>query len=485
MQKSFIAAVLVAATFAAGVAVSAFDAPDAQASRGTPSGTTPPVTSSASTLAGATGLLPDDAVKAARERLDRAARDMQPNGKLTPAALALVDQERADVLRWMDEFIAAHDLVATSPDVGGRDRIRGVRDGIAAMPPEQLHMLRLGMGDDPGFWQMPALVQSIVAPGSVPVPPFYVDEVASWREVPEGVTYSSRPSQYRIAAGMIGGPSQPSLPGDPGGMMPDVVRTPNATQSVPYPDRTPFPTREAITKTPDRGGCAGAFKLDNVCEGCPDSVPLGVVFAAKVAAIIARGLNDASGTSEQNVCAPPGVGFTVPKFYKYIFIGIAWGADQLVLALESANKVAASCRDGFVQGLTDEYLDETISSRVSQASFDAHANLEMQLAIERNLLRGADENIALFQLPAHLCGGLMPQADVEQHFRFCGKLELVRQVVLDAINANNSAGGTVDVNNARLELTAGDMHYMNSQWKSAYARYRNAYIRVVQQSSTP
>lgn len=491
MQKPVIGTLLLISAFGAGIASTAFAAPSAQAERsGRPGGALPvaqdqPVAAAPAAGGSGASAAQADAVGAARARIEAAAAAMNATDKLSAQALAGIEQERAEVLAWIDGLIDVQDIVGSSPDAGGGDRMRELRARVVDMAPQDLHVLRAGMGNDPAFWQVPDLILSVLTPGSVPVPPFFVDQVASWHDVPEGVIYSRRPNQYRIPAGLVGGPQLPSLPGGPGAMAPDAVSTPNATQAVPFPDRTPFPTREAIEKTPDRGGCVGAFGPDDICADCPDSVPLGVVFAAKVAAIVAGGLNDASGTSKMDICAPPGVGFTVPKVWKYAFIGINWATEQLVLALEAANKVAEDCREGFIQGVVDEFVDETVSSRVSQASFDEHADTEMRLAIERNLLRGADENISLFQLPASRCGGTMPQADVEQRFRFCGKLELVREVVADAIDRNNSVAGTVDMNNARLELAAGDMHYMNSQWKSAYARYRNAYIRIVQQSSTP
>ncbi|MCC7020719.1 MAG: hypothetical protein IT332_13235 [Ardenticatenales bacterium] len=480
MQRTVIGAGLLATAFVGGMALSAAHAPDARAARGAPSTAT--VGQAAPAPEQAEALARVGAAAAARRRLGDADADFHADGTLTAEALALVDGERAEILEWIDDFIEAQELVAPQPDTGSVERLRDLRARIAALPDEHLHRLRIGMGDDPGFWQLFDMLKSILVPGSQPVPPHYVDMIASSYNVPRGVTYSQRPQRYVITPGLIGGPE---LPGLPGGLQPDAVVTPDATQTVPYPLRTPFPTREALPEVESRPGCVGAFSVDNICAECPDAVPLEAVFAAKLAAIIAGGLNDASGTSSQDICAPPGVGFTVPQFVKYIFIGIAAAAEEVVNALEAANKVAEDCREAYAQAVANTQLDETISSRVSQASFDLHADTEMRLAIEHNLLRGADENIGLFILPFHRCGSLMPQSDVEQRFRFCGKLELVRDVVAEAIDRNNAAGGTVDVNNARLELAAGDMHYMNSQWRSAYARYRAAYIRVVQQSSTP
>ncbi|MBK6769167.1 MAG: hypothetical protein IPG72_09215 [Ardenticatenales bacterium] len=486
MQRTVIGAGLLATAFAAGVTLSAASAPNARAARGGPSTQSAlPVEQAAPAAPPAEDLARSGAAANARRRFEDAADDFNADGTLTAEALAQVAGERAEILEWMDDFIEAQELVAPQPDTGSVDRLRDLRARIAVMPDEHLHRLRIGMGDDPGFWQLFDMLKSILLPGSQPVPPHYVDAIAASYDVPEGVTYSRRPQRYAIAPGLIGGPPVQRLPVAPGGFQPDAVVTPDATQTVPYPLRTPFPTREALPPVESRPGCTGAYTDNNICEECPDAVPLGAVFAAKLAAIIAGGLNDASGTSSQDICAPPGVGFTVPNFVKYIFIGIAAAAEEVVNGLEAANKVAEDCREAYAQAVANTQLDETISSRVSQASFDLHADTEMRLAIEHNLLRGADENIGLFILPFHRCGSLMPQADVEQRFRFCGKLELVREVVADAIDRNNAAGGTVDVNNARLELVAGDMHYMNSQWRSAYARYRAAYIRVVQQSSTP
>ena len=68
-------------------------------------------------------------------------------------------------------------------------------------------------------------------------------------------------------------------------------------------------------------------------------------------------------------------------------------------------------------------------------------------------------------------------------FRFCGHLELVREIVNETIDRNTAAGVLTDFQAAKDELDAGDMHYMNSQWKSAYERYSNAYRLAVRQAA--
>jgi hypothetical protein len=83
----------------------------------------------------------------------------------------------------------------------------------------------------------------------------------------------------------------------------------------------------------------------------------------------------------------------------------------------------------------------------------------LQVEIEKSLL--LHDRISHFYLPA----------------AFGGRLELVREIVVEAIVQNQAAG--IDVGNAPQSVAQGDVHYAAGEWKSAYDEYQQAYRTVV------
>jgi hypothetical protein len=83
----------------------------------------------------------------------------------------------------------------------------------------------------------------------------------------------------------------------------------------------------------------------------------------------------------------------------------------------------------------------------------------LQIEIEKSLL--LHDRISHFYLPA----------------AFGGRLELVREIVVEAIVQNQAAG--IDVGVAPASVAQGDVHYAAGEWKSAYDEYQQAYRTVV------
>jgi hypothetical protein len=83
----------------------------------------------------------------------------------------------------------------------------------------------------------------------------------------------------------------------------------------------------------------------------------------------------------------------------------------------------------------------------------------LQIEIEKSLL--LHDRISHFYLPA----------------AFGGRLELVREIVVEAIVQNQAAG--IDVGNAPTSVAQGDVHYAAGEWKAAYDEYQQAYRIVV------
>jgi hypothetical protein len=378
-----------------------------------------------------------------------------------PGSLAAEDA-RQELIDWIDGMLRVYPYLADYGPSSMEESLLRLRSQAATMTPEQIAAAKAEIGSHPGFWEFPEFLRSLFETG-VQVPPYYAAQMDAW-------------STYRG----IGVP-----PASASGLL--AVPTPNPTP-VPYPTFDPFPPRTLPDRQPSRAGCPGAFTEDT-CDECPDGVPLEAVFAAKVVALIAGGLNDASGTASQDVCAPPGVGFTVPNFVKYIFLAIKVAADATQRSLDFSRKLEEECEGNFHNALIDTYLDETVSSRLSQASLDDHSRLMLHIEIENNLLNQADDRISLFQLPESVCGDALPDDDPTiksgmEGYRFCGQLELVRDIVDDTIAENAAAGMTPEITQARNELAAGDNHYGLRQWKSAYERYSKAYRYAVMQPAT-
>ncbi len=374
------------------------------------------------------------------------------SSSLDEDALSDVEADRAEILAWIDQLLQLQPHLEDFAEPGASQRLRVLRQDVETMTPERLALTKAQLGDHPGLWQLPAMLLSLFEPDQ-PMPPFYAEQARAWASM-RGVE-----AQYGL---------QP--------LALDVVATPDPT-AAPYPTMDPFPPRDPAPERPaDRPGCPGVFN-EGTCDECGPQIPLEAVFAAKVAALVVNGVKDTIGTAAQDTCAPPGVGFTVPDVAYYVVVGLSAAAEAALASLEFINDLNEDCEHGYHKAITDLYLDETVSSRVSQASYDEHALLQMRLKIERNLLRQADDRISLFQLPQAQCGSEF------DGYRFCGKLETVREIVADTIQDNQNAMSVTDLNNATAELEAGDMHYMSSQWKAAYERYSTAYRFAVKQRS--
>jgi hypothetical protein len=170
--------------------------------------------------------------------------------------------------------------------------------------------------------------------------------------------------------------------------------------------------------------------------------------------------------------------------------------------------------------------DNEIVERAEKVDYDNREawKLELQLSIEENLLLpaprddGSDENrISLFQLTDTVCFNpdhllptpvfALPTPDVKtpqptavappvlpalptartpfivpDRREQCG-IDLVRRIVLEAIDLNERAGN--DVHNAEEYFAAGEVHYNARRFKEAYARYREAYQAAVQPDNEP
>lgn len=385
----------------------------------------------------------------------------------SPATLGILQagSARQELADWVDTMLDVYPYVAAYGPNGMQETLERLSGEIPTMTDEEIAAIKTDLGSHPGFWEFPQFVLSLFDSGEA-MPLFYRTQFQAWR----------RAEEARIAARSL----VADLPAE--GLL--AVPTAQPTPS-PYPTSDPFPPRTLPDQPPNRDVCPGVFSGDT-CDECPNAVPLEVVFAAKIVAIVANAVNDSAGTSDQDICVPPGVGFTVPDVIKYIFIGIKAAAEAIVDSLQFANDLNADCEDGFRAALIDLYLDETVSSRVSQASLDAHADLMLRLEIESNLLALADDRVSLFQLPESVCGERVPDdvpAEVtgQEGYLFCGKLELVREIVDDTIARNAAAGMTPELVQAQGELAAGDEHYEDQEYKSAYERYSAAYRYAVMQ----
>lgn len=239
---------------------------------------------------------------------------------------------------------------------------------------------------------------------------------------------------------------------------------------LPVPGLLPFQTREPSvpsTGPGDYGNCNG-YGGSGTCSNCPPQPAGGIstVFALQTAAFVA-----------QSVCSYFDGDITlfgqeIPNFAKIICI-VAYGALQITAdAVKFANDLNGECEDDYHRGLTDAYLDATVSSRATQKSHDFHRLYTLRIAIENAMLEEADERLGLFQLPASEDGYLDAQDDVS-----------VRYVVSDTIKTMQLAG--YDVRNALDEYAAAELHLDREEYKDAFARYRLAYRAAVRVGREP
>ncbi len=97
-----------------------------------------------------------------------------------------------------------------------------------------------------------------------------------------------------------------------------------------------------------------------------------------------------------------------------------------------------------------------------QATQAANQALNMQLAIESELLQAGSGGLGSFELPA----------------AYGGYLELTRQIVVNTIQKFQAAGQSVG--SAQTSLSLGDAALASNDYKSAFTYYKNAYRLAVQ-----
>jgi len=115
-------------------------------------------------------------------------------------------------------------------------------------------------------------------------------------------------------------------------------------------------------------------------------------------------------------------------------------AQQAIVAEIDANEVKIDAIEAKLDGIGEK--DELL-----------------QIEIEKSLL--LHDRISHFYLPA----------------AFGGRLELMREIVVEAIVQNQAAG--IDVGGAPASVAQGDVHYAAGEWKGAYDEYQQAYRTVV------
>lgn len=435
---------------------------------------------------------PQQAQPVAQPKLPRGAPDPQRSAApLSAQEVAQAEAFRDKLLAWSD------DMALVLPDLLGHavappeDVLPTLRADIADAGAADLLELEHEFSREDAYWELPAFIHALLNPAA-PVPPFYAARIDAWER--DGLFDKTTAAELRRRPVGIERPSGAAQ--DKGARnAPKVVLTPQPTATAPFPTLPVWPTPRPTlpSDVPSRPGCPGVF-TGTVCSDCGDRVHLGAVFAFHIAALIAERITDSFDPDmEDCTCTcplpmPRPICIPFPNIPYYIANSIRIALEGVERGLKFANELVKECEDGFHFQLVNLYLDDTVSSRVTQSSLDAHATLELQIAIERNLLRPSDERIALFQLPQRFCSVNAVPDDTTtitgfEGFRFCGQLENVRRIVDETITRNTQAGMLLDVAGARAMLADGDMQYMAGNWKSAYERFSSAYRAAVQEES--
>lgn len=116
--------------------------------------------------------------------------------------------------------------------------------------------------------------------------------------------------------------------------------------------------------------------------------------------------------------------------------------------------------DQGVDGIRAELDDQ----RDDRRSFQ---DLNLRISIEQQLGSEANDRISLFQLPS-VVGG---------------RLEMVREIVAEAILMNDDAGKNID--QALISFAQGDTHFNNQEFSLAFSFYRQAYREAAQVGAAP
>jgi hypothetical protein len=221
------------------------------------------------------------------------------------------------------------------------------------------------------------------------------------------------------------------------------------------------PTAPAVP-IPQRANCA-TFGSNPTCSECP-APPAG----GRATLIALQAVELTACAACDFIDADFFVGpIEVPNPVKFICTAIKQGIQFARLGVEGALEVNLECQTNYHRALTHALLDETVSSRATQLSFDYFEALTTRLEIEDALLLEEDSRVSRFQLPASQ-GGFLDRTDGLS----------VRFIVVDTIHMQRDIAG-MTVGNAEDELAAGDAHLAAGEYLDAYARYRKAYRAAV------
>jgi len=418
---------------------------------------------------------------------------------LSPEHLAQAEDFRAKMLTWTRELDRVFPALSQYAEPGHEHVLDELESTLEGLAPGDVLILEGEMANHPAFWELPRFIESMYNT-QVPVPPYYTAAMLEWAD--RGLVDHAMAKRLAVdvdraaraqmtapgGTGLELAPRGPGLIAPPGSPAdPNAVPTPDPTAEAPFPTMPEFPPRTSLPDPGEREGCPGIF-TGNMCSQCATFIPTAAIYAIKFGVIAASAATSVFDP-DTDVCFPlVCTCISFPTIPYYVANSIKIALQAVHRGLEFNNALAAFCEDGLMWAIADTFLDTTVSSRVTQDSLDAHGLLELRLQIENNLLRQADDRISDFQLPSNICGDGLPDQDGAnmtgyEGFRFCGKLEFVREIVAEAIDQNALAGMLIDVNKARAELDAGDVHYMLGNYKSAYERYSTAYRAAVQPES--
>ncbi|MCB0215681.1 MAG: hypothetical protein KDH92_03520 [Chloroflexi bacterium] len=386
------------------------------------------------------------------------------------ADIAEAEAFRIRLREWAAEMATVYPYMQQDGDPGIGRMVDFLERDLDSLSADQLLTMKATFSEHPGWWEFPAFVRSLYEPDT-PLPPFYSILVQEWErrgEIREGQMANLALKVDQEAVARYRHEHAEGI---------DAVPTPNAT-AAPLPTMDPWTVRGDLPPQQDeRPNCPGQF-VNQTCDECPQYVPTASIFAAEIVKIVADATRDAL-SKDFNFAVFPGVMLQVINVIRIVATGIAYAADVVHRGLSFNNDLADDCEFNYHRALADRYLDATVSSRVLQTTFDDHAMQMMRIEIERNLLNPSDQRISLFQLPSSRCGIQIPDDTPNmtgfEGMRFCGKLELVREIADEAISRGSAQRRDFDVAYAQAELAAGDAHYMASQFRSAYERYSNAY----------
>jgi hypothetical protein len=199
------------------------------------------------------------------------------------------------------------------------------------------------------------------------------------------------------------------------------------------------------------------------CGSCPDDGGgIGAVTGLKVPELIAEGVFEIINAD---------IGYNIPNPAKIITGVVLFALRISRVSVEGVYRVHEECQQNWNNTLTRTNLDATITSRASAGALQQLQQEVDKLRID-NRRRAIEANMFAFRGAASILSFLLPASQG-------GYLEEVAAIVLETIEGQKVARGTLQLRNADDLYNAAEVERLAGRYRAAYEGYRDAYRDAV------